>query len=55
MAVHFDPNGSILKSDGKMAGPMAEVKVSYTYSTHYCSNVAFTVLGGQVTATVTST
>lgn len=28
MAMHFDPNGAIAKSHGKMAGPMAEIKVS---------------------------
>ena len=37
MAMHFDPAVSILKRDGKMAGPLAEVKVntynSYLYST----------------------
>ena len=27
MAIHFDPNGAIVKEDGKMAGPMAEIKV----------------------------
>ena len=27
MAIHFDPNGAIVKVDGKMAGPMAEIKV----------------------------
>ena len=26
--MHFDPNGAIAKSNGKMAGPMAEIKVS---------------------------
>lgn len=28
MAMHFDPNGAIAKSSGKMAGPIAEIKVS---------------------------
>uniref|UniRef100_A0A1X7UKN4 Uncharacterized protein n=1 Tax=Amphimedon queenslandica TaxID=400682 RepID=A0A1X7UKN4_AMPQE len=26
MAMHFDPNGAIAKSNGKMAGPIAEIK-----------------------------